>query len=331
MFTVILILWGSAAIGYVLRRHPFRAVGRLTTWSVWLLLFLMGCEVGANPDLISQLGTLGLEAHPYRGFLRGLHGTVMGFLGVPPKHPKNKNTGLSNSLSEASSSPISPKPSIRQQTGESMVIVGFFAFGVSGTRLGWIPVLPPEAGFYALCLLLGCVGFSIGQNDEMRHGLRKIDKRQALLPVVTAIGTWLGAISTALLIQRHTPADWLAAGSGFGYYSLSSILITEMRGAELGTIALCTISSGNWPHSSAPPAISHVRAIGSHQPRRCHHGRHDAPHHRRMLRQPVCPAFHFPRFCPRFHRPVFSSLFLFAVLILQTQRRDILGWYAPPL
>ena len=62
MFTVILILWGSAAIGYVLRRHPFRAVGRLTTWSVWLLLFLMGCEVGANPDLISQLGTLGLEA-----------------------------------------------------------------------------------------------------------------------------------------------------------------------------------------------------------------------------------------------------------------------------
>lgn len=239
MFTVILILWGSAAIGYVLRRHPFRAVGRLTTWSVWLLLFLMGCEVGANPDLISQLGTLGLEALILTvASFAGCMGLSWAFWVYLQKHPKNKNTGLPNSLSEASSSPISPKPSIRQQTGESMVIVGFFAFGVSGTRLGWIPVLPPEAGFYALCLLLGCVGFSIGQNDEMRHGLRKIDKRQALLPVVTAIGTWLGAISTALLIQRHTPADWLAAGSGFGYYSLSSILITEMRGAELGTIAL---------------------------------------------------------------------------------------------
>jgi len=193
MFTVILILWGSAAIGYVLRRHPFRAVGRLTTWSVWLLLFLMGCEVGANPDLISQLGTLGLEALILTvASFAGCMGLSWAFWEYLQKHPKNKNTGLSNSLSEASSSPISPKPSIRQQTGESMVIVGFFAFGVSGTRLGWIPVLPPEAGFYALCLLLGCVGFSIGQNDEMRHGLRKIDKRQALLPIVTAIGTWLG-------------------------------------------------------------------------------------------------------------------------------------------
>ena len=33
-------------------------------------------------------------------------------------------------------------------------------------------------------------------------------------------------------------SDCLAVGSGFGYYSLSSIFITEYRGAELGTIAL---------------------------------------------------------------------------------------------
>ncbi|WP_290394058.1 lysine exporter LysO family protein, partial [uncultured Duncaniella sp.] len=30
----------------------------------------------------------------------------------------------------------------------------------------------------------------------------------------------------------------LAVGSGFGYYSLSSILITDAKGAELGVIAL---------------------------------------------------------------------------------------------
>ena len=30
----------------------------------------------------------------------------------------------------------------------------------------------------------------------------------------------------------------MAVGSGFGYYSLSSIFITEYKGAELGTIAL---------------------------------------------------------------------------------------------
>ena len=95
MFTVILILWGSAAIGYVLRRHPFRAVGRLTTWSVWLLLFLMGCEVGANPDLISQLGTLGLEALILTvASFAGCMGAVMGFLGVPPKTSEKQKHGF---------------------------------------------------------------------------------------------------------------------------------------------------------------------------------------------------------------------------------------------
>ena len=33
-------------------------------------------------------------------------------------------------------------------------------------------------------------------------------------------------------------ADCMAINSGFAYYSLSSIFITEYRGAELGTIAL---------------------------------------------------------------------------------------------
>ena len=32
--------------------------------------------------------------------------------------------------------------------------------------------------------------------------------------------------------------DCLAVGSGFGYYSLSTIFITQYKGAELGTIAL---------------------------------------------------------------------------------------------
>lgn len=33
-------------------------------------------------------------------------------------------------------------------------------------------------------------------------------------------------------------ADTMAINSGFAYYSLSSIFITEFRGVELGTIAL---------------------------------------------------------------------------------------------
>ena len=40
------------------------------------------------------------------------------------------------------------------------------------------------------------------------------------------------------LLHHRQLTDCLAVDSGFAYYSLSSIFITEYRGAELGTIAL---------------------------------------------------------------------------------------------
>ena len=43
---------------------------------------------------------------------------------------------------------------------------------------------------------------------------------------------------TFLLLPHRSLPDWLAVSSGFGYYSLSSILISEARGVELGTVAL---------------------------------------------------------------------------------------------
>ena len=40
------------------------------------------------------------------------------------------------------------------------------------------------------------------------------------------------------VLHHRQLTDCLAIDSGFAYYSLSSIFITEYRGAELGTIAL---------------------------------------------------------------------------------------------
>jgi uncharacterized membrane protein YbjE (DUF340 family) len=59
-----------------------------------------------------------------------------------------------------------------------------------------------------------------------------------LMPIVTIACTWIGALLTALLVTNRSLTEWLAVSSGFGYYSLSSMLITEMRNVELGTVAL---------------------------------------------------------------------------------------------
>ena len=83
-----------------------------------------------------------------------------------------------------------------------------------------------------------CVGISIGSDTKTLKSFKDVNPRLMMLPVMTVVGTLAGtAAASALLPHRHL-FDSLAIGSGFGYYSLSSIFITEYKGAELGTIAL---------------------------------------------------------------------------------------------
>lgn len=62
VLTIIALMLGGVGVGYLLRRRNTRPVGRIITILIWLLLFLLGTEVGGNPDIINGLGTLGVEA-----------------------------------------------------------------------------------------------------------------------------------------------------------------------------------------------------------------------------------------------------------------------------
>ena len=55
---------------------------------------------------------------------------------------------------------------------------------------------------------------------------------------MTILGTLAGSAVVSLILSQRSVTDCLAIGSGFGYYSLSSMLITETRSIELGTMAL---------------------------------------------------------------------------------------------
>ena len=50
------------AIGYLLRNKNTRIVSRIITALIWLLLFLLGIEVGSNPRIVMGMQTLGIEA-----------------------------------------------------------------------------------------------------------------------------------------------------------------------------------------------------------------------------------------------------------------------------
>ena len=62
MLTIILCMTLGITIGAFFRSHPFRPIGTVTTVLIWLLLFMLGYEIGHNNHIFSTLGTLGLDA-----------------------------------------------------------------------------------------------------------------------------------------------------------------------------------------------------------------------------------------------------------------------------
>lgn len=52
----------GVAVGRLLRNFNLRWVPHITMVLIWCLLFLLGYEVASDPRVISNLGTLGIEA-----------------------------------------------------------------------------------------------------------------------------------------------------------------------------------------------------------------------------------------------------------------------------
>lgn len=122
----------------------------------------------------------------------------------------------------------------------SLIIVAFF---IVGTLCGLYHLIPydfthSQLSYYALCGLMFCVGISIGNDPNMLKSFRTLNPRLVFLPVMTILGTLAGCTVASFFLNHRSVADCMAVGSGFGYYSLSSIFITEYKGPELGTIAL---------------------------------------------------------------------------------------------
>ncbi len=71
MFIVIGFMLAGIVIGYLLRKRKLVFIHRIILTLIWLLLFLLGLEVGANESVILQFGKLGFDA-----FVLATAGTV---------------------------------------------------------------------------------------------------------------------------------------------------------------------------------------------------------------------------------------------------------------
>lgn len=237
MLTIFAVIVGGIITGRLLSCWRLVFVTRIITAIIWVLLFLLGLEVGSDEAVVRGMATLGRAAFLIFGC------SVAGSIGASWllwRRIRARGAAALPGGDPAGDGSAAEIHSVWGALRGSLVIVAFF---VVGCVVGLCDIVPfdvagSRASTYVLYALMFCVGITLGNDRTLAERVRQLDPRLALLPLATAFGTLLGAAVVVPLLGPWSLTDSLAVGAGFGYYSLSSIFIADFRGPELATIAL---------------------------------------------------------------------------------------------
>lgn len=128
----------------------------------------------------------------------------------------------------------------------SLIVLSFFVLGCL-TGLNYIADFDIHSvSVDILYILMLLIGISLGSSNNIIQIFTKFRPIMLLVPIATVCGTFLFSAMAGLILSQWSVFDCMAVGSGFAYYSLSSVLITQLKApsigtqlaTELGTIAL---------------------------------------------------------------------------------------------
>lgn len=91
----------------------------------------------------------------------------------------------------------------------------------------------------ALNLLIFFVGIDLGLNKHIFKDLKKHGILLLLIPISIIVGSLTGGLISGLIFKIPSNIS-LSISSGFGWYSLSGVILTKLHNAEIGTIAFLT-------------------------------------------------------------------------------------------
>lgn len=91
----------------------------------------------------------------------------------------------------------------------------------------------------ALAVLLLGIGIDLGGNRQIWQGLKEKGWRILLIPLAIGVGTIAasGVVSLSIGLRFN---EGTAVGAGFGWYSLSGVILSRVYSAEMGAIAFLT-------------------------------------------------------------------------------------------
>lgn len=225
MYSGLLIILLPLIIGYLLRLQSktlLVAINRLLSWMVYVILFFMGISLAFLENLGSNL--LRIFQYASVSFLCIFLANLLALYLLEQRRPW-RNTHRQEAL-----------PSRLHMALESLklcgVVVGGFIIGL--TQWPWLQ-FASQGGEYALIFLLLLVGIQL-RNGGMTLRQIILNRRGMIIAVVVAISALAGGAVAAMLLGLPLKTG-LAIASGYGWYSLSGIVLTDAFGPIIGSAA----------------------------------------------------------------------------------------------
>lgn len=221
------------------------------------IVLIMGLRMGANDEIISQLGTIGLQASAITVFVVG--GSIL-FVSVTRRllgldryaHFRNNAEKLAADSTERGEekAEIAADAELQQEEngGTFKFTLGILAFVLVGMAAGYyvLPELVADIDKFqsvsgdlivvGLCMLLAIIGFNMGLSGQIIKSLKAAGLKIFLFPLAAISGSIaFGALYG--LISPLTVREAMAISAGFGWYTFAPSVITDAGHVVAGAVS----------------------------------------------------------------------------------------------
>ena len=202
-----------------------------------MIIFSMGIMLGEKENFLKDLPRLGIRSFIFFAVPTVLSIIVVYFLTKHfMDHPGGRHSGEAE--------PVTGEEKEEGRKGEKRfgmvklalaALAAGIAMGAAGLWKGLTGLITSNTERILYCLMFS-VGISVGLQEGIFNRIRRYHIRILIIPLGTIAASALGGVICAIM-TGYPLNQSVSIASGLGWYSLSGAMLSELGGAELGSIA----------------------------------------------------------------------------------------------
>ena len=205
------------------RSRPLPLLGKLQFLALMILIVSLGVKLGANDEVISSLGQIGLTALLVT--VLAMAGSLLAVTLLRRFVLKLDRYGLPRGSAAGEDTAGHEEGKADNSTTKWIVlavVLGMLAgcFLIPDSIVAWCGTVID----FGLYLLLFLVGVDMGRQGTMLNDIKAAGFKVLLVPAAVVVGTFLAAALAGLFLPVGVK-DAVAASAGFGWYSLAPTLL----------------------------------------------------------------------------------------------------------